>query len=164
MDKVVIRPAVASDAVAIGKLWEKLVAYHRKIDDDMPRATADGAALYARNLSNRLEDSHTQVFVAETDGKLVGYVLGVVVDLVPEMFEYESGGFLADIFVEEGYRSRGIGTALVKGLRDWFRENGLDHFVWHVAATNRDALRFWEQLGGRYLQIRMRADIGDDEA
>ncbi len=157
-----IRPAIMSDSVAIGKLWEKLVAYHQSLDEDMPRATLEGASLYARRIRDRMEDSHTRVFVAEEDGRIVGYVLGVVVDLLPEMFEHESGGFLADIFVEEAYRGRGIGSALVQALVGWFRENGLKHYEWHVAATNADALRFWEKVGGRHLQIRMRADIGDD--
>ena len=157
-----IRVAVASDAVAIGKLWEKLVAYHRTLDQDMPRATPQGGSLYARSLRGRMEDTHTRVFVAEEDGQLVGYVLGVVVDLLPEMFEQEAGGFLADIFVEETYRGRGIGRALVEAMRNWFRERGLRYYEWHAAAVNESALRFWEKMGGRYLQIRMRADIGDE--
>jgi GNAT superfamily N-acetyltransferase len=157
-----IRNAVAADAVAIGKLWEKLVAYHQQIDHDMPRATLHGASLYARSLSSRLEDSHTRVLVAEENGRIVGYVLGVVVDLVPEMFEQEAGGFLADIFVEEAYRGQGIGTALVNALTDWFRQKGLNHYEWHVAAGNTEALAFWSSLGGRNWQIRMRANIEDD--
>ena len=156
-----IRPAFASDAVAIGKLWEKLVDYHLTLDEAMPRATLDGASLYARNLGSRLEDSHTRVFVAEEDGRIVGYVLGVIVDLVPEMFEQDAGGFLADIFVEETYRGRGIGRALVKAMRDWFRDNGLTHYEWHVSAVNTEALDFWRELGGRHWQIRMRAEIED---
>ncbi len=156
-----IRPAVASDAVAIGKLWEKLVAYHRTLDMDMPRSTAQGASLYARSLSDRLDDSHTRVFVAEEDGRIVGYVLGVVVDLLPEMFEQEAGGFLADIFVEDAWRGRGIGTALVDMLVDWFRQKGLRHYEWHVAANNPTALAFWQKVGGRSWQIRMRASIED---
>jgi GNAT superfamily N-acetyltransferase len=154
-----IRPARASDVVAIGKLWEKLVAFHQELDADMPAATLQGASLYARSLSDRLEDSHTRVLVAEEDGRIVGYVLGVVVDLMPEMFEQEAGGFLADIFVEEAYRGRGVGTDLVNALVDWFRSKGLHYYEWHVAAENQVALAFWEKMGGRNWQIRMRARI-----
>lgn len=157
-----IRPAVVSDAIAISRLWEKLVAYHKALDPDMPGATPDGASRYGRNLVDRLGDSHTCVLVAEQDGLVVGYVLGVVVDLMPEMFDYESGGFLADIFVEAEYRGHGIGLALVRALADWFRQKGLRHFEWHVAASNTDALAFWKAVGGRDFMIRMRADIEPD--
>jgi len=161
MDEAMIRPAVASDMVVIGKLWAKLVDYHRELDADMPQATPQGAELYARNLASRLQDSQTKVFVAEQDGRVVGYVLGVVVDLMPEIFEQETSGFLADIFVEAGYRGQGTGRALVEALAQWFRERRVRYFDWHVAASNAVGRAFWESLGARPWQIRMRVDIRD---
>lgn len=158
-----IRAATAADTPAIGHLWEKLVDYHRALNPDLPRAAPGGARLYARNLISRLHDTHTGVFVAEDDSHLIGYVLGVVVDLVPEMFEQEAGGFLADIYVEEEYRGRGVGRALVDALVDWFRQRGLSHFEWHVASSNEAGLAFWQALNGRALMIRMRADITQEE-
>lgn len=154
-----IRPALASDAVAIGRLWEQLVACHRELDEKMPRATADGALRYGRTLSDRLEDSHTRVFVAERDGRVVGYVLGVVVDLLPDMFEQQAGGFLADIFVEPDCRRQGLGKALVGALTDWFRQQGLQYYEWHVPARNPDAVAFWHSMGGTPWQLRMRAEL-----
>ncbi|MBZ0299241.1 MAG: GNAT family N-acetyltransferase, partial [Anaerolineae bacterium] len=99
----------------------------------------------------------------EEDGRLVGYVLGVVVDLLPEMFEQEAGGFLADIYVDEAYRRQGVGRALVMTLVNWFHEKGLTYYEWHVAANNRPGLAFWRSMGGRDLQIRMRASIEDTD-
>lgn len=161
MDQTMIRPAIASDTVAIGKLWAALVAYHRTLDPNMPQATPQGAELYARNLSSRLQDPQTQVFVAEQDGRVVGYVLGVVVDLMPEIFEQETSGFLADIFVEADYRRQGTGRALVDALASWFHERGVRYFDWHVAASNTGARAFWEEIGAQPWQIRMRAEIQD---
>ncbi|MGQ9888544.1 MAG: GNAT family N-acetyltransferase [Aggregatilineales bacterium] len=154
-----IRPATVSDVPAISRLWEKLVAYHQALGPDMPAAAPDGAARYGRSLADRLDDKHTRVLVAEVDGQLVGYVLGVVVDLMPEMFEHHAGGFLADIFVEESYRGRGLGRALVRALADWFRHNGLRYFEWHVVSSNKSALAFWEAMGGHSFMVRMRAYI-----
>ena len=108
-----IRAAVASDAVAIGKHWAQLVAHHHALDAAMPRATIDGAHLYGRSLSDRLEDSHTQVFVAETEGRVVGYVLGVVVDLLPEMFEQQAGAS------SQTSTSRRAGAVRVSDVRWW---------------------------------------------
>ena len=163
MDGVTIRTATAADTAAIGKLWEKLVLHHNQLNPDLPRAAEDGARLYARSLANRLYDSHTRVYVADFDEQVIGYVLGVVVDLVPEMFEQEAAGFLADIYVDETYRGKGVGRGLVEALVSWFQQNNLRHFEWHVASSNADGLAFWRAMNGRDIMLRMRADIPQDK-
>lgn len=150
---------MADDADSVARMWEQLVSYHRLLDTDLPPATPDGAQRYAKSLSERVDDSHTCTYVAETDGKLIGYVLGVVVDFPPEMFEQVPSGFLADIYVEEAYRRFGVGRALVNALAEWFHERGLHYFEWHVAAKNREGIEFWKSLGGREVMLRMRADL-----
>jgi ribosomal protein S18 acetylase RimI-like enzyme len=159
--EVVIRPATAADADSIGALWAELVAYHRAIDPDLPMAAPDGARRYAQLLMQRLDDPYTRVFVADDNGRSVGFVLGMIVDLVPDIFAQEPCGFLADIYVESAYRRRGIGRALVRALVDWFKERGAPYFDWQVASSNEEGLAFWRALGGRDLMVRMRADVED---
>lgn len=163
MDKVIIRLLKAGDVDAVAQLWGSLVEYHRGLDASLPPAAPQGVRRYARRLSDRLDDPMSRVFVAETDGKVVGYVLGVVVDLAPEMFAQEPSGFLADIFVDEAYRHSGVGTQLVEALTGWFQEKGLRYYEWHVAARNTDSLKFWESLGGRNVMLRMRAEVDSSE-
>lgn len=165
MDDVLIRPVRAEDTEAVAQLWLRLVDYHRQLDTDLPPATPDGPQLYARSLAERIHDSHTRTFVAESESGIIGYVLGVVVDFVPEMFQQEPSGFLADIYVEEPYRKLGVGRALVDTLTGWFRSQGIPYFEWHVAARNTEGVKFWQALNGRNVMLRMRADIppGDEE-
>jgi ribosomal protein S18 acetylase RimI-like enzyme len=160
---VLIRAAVAADVRAIGDMWLQLVAYHRVLDDRMPIAAPDGAARYASRIESSLDDSHTKVLVAEDEGKLVGYVMGVLVDLMPETFEDERGGFLADIFVLPEQRRKRVGEALVEALRHWFLARGIDHFEWYVASTNVDGIAFWRSVGGSEVMLRMRANTHNDE-
>jgi len=159
MDDIVIRPAVEGDAQAIGELWEKLVAYHHALDPRLPTASDGGAALYARRVQDRIDDTHTRFIVAERDGVIVGYVLGVIVDMVPEMFRPQVGGFLADIFVEETMRGHGIGRRLVEALTDWFHTRGVQHMEWYVAAHNDAGRKFWDAVGGKDIVIRMRMGL-----
>jgi ribosomal protein S18 acetylase RimI-like enzyme len=159
LDEVIIRSATEEDTPAIAEMWKRLVDYHRALDQDLPAPTPDGPERYARSLAERVEDSHTCTYVAEGEGRLIGYVLGVVVDFPPEMFQQDASGFLADIYVEEPYRRAGVGQALVEAMMEWFREHGLRYFEWHVAARNPNAIAFWQALGGRDVMIRMRAEI-----
>ncbi|MDX1995692.1 MAG: GNAT family N-acetyltransferase [bacterium] len=158
-DGVEIIGAKAIHADAIGRLWTKLVAYHRVLDDKLPQAADDGDLLYARRILDRLEDTHTKVFVAQADGETIGFVLGVIVDLVPEMFEPEMGGFLADIFVEEAYRGKGVGRKLVMALSEWFKARGVQHMELYVASRNESGRAFWESVGGREIMRRVRIEL-----
>lgn len=159
MAEVVIRPARAADVETVARLWEALVAHHRALDDSLPDLTPLGMVRYARRLEDQLDNPMACVLVAEASGEIVGYVLGVVVDLAPEMFAQEPSGFLADIFVEEGWRRSGIGRALVQSLAEWFRQRGMRYFEWHAAARNAEALAFWRGVGGREVMVRMRAEL-----
>jgi ribosomal protein S18 acetylase RimI-like enzyme len=148
---------------AVAQLWEALVLYHHHLDASLPPAAPQGARRYARRLVDRLDDPMSRVFVADDGGKVVGYVLGVVVDLAPEMFAQEASGFLADIYVAEAYRRQGIGRALVEALQAWFGGKGLRYFEWHVAAQNQESIAFWRSVSGRPVMLRMRAELNPSD-
>lgn len=154
---MIIRTATVKDAPAIGQLWLQLVAYHRQLDDRMPVAAEDGAERYAYRVQDSMDDSHSKVFVAEDNEQIVGYVMGVIVDLLPEMFVEERGGFLADIFVLPEYRGKGTGKALVNALKAWFRARDIQHFEWYVATKNTEGIAFWRSIQGEDVMLRMRA-------
>ena len=159
VDDAVIRPATENDAATIGDLWVQLVDYHHELDSKLPTATEDGSQRYARHIVERIHDRGTQAFVAEIDGRVVGFILGVIVDLAPEMFEHETSGFVADLFVEETYRQTGVGRKLVVAMAGWFRAHGLGHMEWYVAMHNTSGRAFWQALGGRDVMARMRAEL-----
>ena len=60
----------------------------------MPIPAEDGAERYAARIRWSVDDNHVQTFVAEDEGKLVGYVFGTVVDLLPETFKDERAGIV----------------------------------------------------------------------
>lgn len=159
VDQVTVRPAKPADIDAVAQLWEALVDHHRALDEDLPPATSQGAVRYARRLIDHLDDPMASVLVAVVDKRVIGYVLGIVVDLAPEMFAQEPSGFLADIYVDPFHRRGGVGRALVESLIEVFRKKGLSYFEWHAASRNPEGIAFWRSMGGRDVMLRMRADI-----
>lgn len=159
VDDIIIRRAAQADASSIGDLWTKLVKYHTELDPRLPSATRHGAQLYARGIEGRLEDHYSRVLVAEHNGTVVGYVLGIISDMVPDMFQETTIGFLADIYVEEAYRQHGVGRKLVTALMDWFKSRGVAHMEWHVSAHNESGRLFWQSLGGTDIMYRMRLEL-----
>ncbi len=154
-----IRLALESDAASIGAMWAEMAAWHAALDADAFRPSADGARQYARGIVERLQDPQARVLVAVADDETVGFVMGVVADLSAPMFEPLRCGYLADIFVRESHRRRGLGRQLVAALARWFRSRDLRHFEWQVSARNEAGLAFWRALGGEATMLRMRASL-----
>lgn len=157
-----IRLANSADAERIGELWLEMVAYHAEFDPVMFRPSPHGAALYAQNVRERLEDPRARLLVAEAEGAVVGYASGLIADLTTGFFLPLRSGLLSDIFVAESHRRRGLGRALVERLALWFRDSGVRQFEWHVSADNEPALAFWAALDGKTTLLRMRAQIPEE--
>ncbi len=158
-----VRLARSHEAGEIAELWEELVDYHRNIDPALPKASSDGVRRYAHAVIERVRRDDSAVYVAvDVHGRIVGYALAIMVDLVPETFEQQRAGFLADIYVQPGARRQGHGQDLVQAIRNWCAEHRLDTLEWEVAATNTAGRAFWQAMRGRELMVRMRADIKHD--
>jgi GNAT superfamily N-acetyltransferase len=154
--KVTIRRVHPRDEAAIARLWQALSDYHVEIDARLPPPTPGAAERYAARLIERRNDPQTRAFVAEVDGDVVGYVLGAVIDLHPDLFQHVDSGFIADIFVAPTYRKQGIARRLVETINEWFARQGVHQTEWQVAAANTEGIRFWEAVGGQPVMIRMR--------
>ena len=160
-----VRPAAPQDKDALAQLWQALVDYHARLDDRLPRAAQGAATRYAERLLRRVgRDSSTRAYVAEVDGQVVGYVLGSVLALHPDLFEQRDAGFIADLFVLPAYRRRGIARRLVAAINTWFAEQGMRTVEWSVAAANAEGIRFWQALGGEPIMVQMRAPLDDHAA
>jgi len=128
-----IRLMKPTDAPAIVELWSALVAYHRELTTDLPAAAVNGAARYAKRLIQRLDDPFTHILVAEDEDRVIGFALGTIVDLLPDIFNVEPGGYLTDIFIDPAYRHQGLGRELIEQMINWFREQQVHYIELSVA-------------------------------
>jgi|SRR5580704_5507590 GNAT superfamily N-acetyltransferase len=88
-----------------------------------------------------------RAFIAEWDGQAVGYAL---------FYGFYSswrgsGMFLEDLFVQEPFRSRGIGKALLSQVARIARQEGCFGIRWEVLGWNESAIEFYKSLGGEFL-------------
>jgi len=94
------------------------------------------------------ERRRINLFVAADGERLVGYAL----------YFYNYSSFLArptlyleDVFVQEGYRGRGVGFRLLRRCVDEARSKGCGRMEWAVLTWNQKALDFYERLGAKRL-------------
>jgi aminoglycoside 6'-N-acetyltransferase I len=122
----------------------------RAIADDVPAWSAQRAALWpdedAQVLADEapamLDDDGGAVFVAESEGQIVGFAEAALRHDYVNGTETSPVGFLEGWYVVPAWRGRGVGRALVRAVEGWTREQGcselasdalLDNTVSHAA-------------------------------
>ena len=91
-----------------------------------------------------------RLLVAESEGELVGVARG----------ELRRGlGRVSLVYVIADRRRSGIGTALLRELLGFFREQGAEHVSLGVDTTNDDAHAVWRRLGFVEYQREMSAEL-----
>jgi ribosomal protein S18 acetylase RimI-like enzyme len=156
---VEIRTAERRDVAALGRLGAMLMRTHYEFDRQ--RFLAPGAGTesgYASFLGVMLESPDTCVFVAEEEGKVVGYVFAA---LEPLSWKELRGpaGFIHDVAVAEEARHSGAGTRLMQAAIDWLRQQGAPRVILWTAAPNAEAQSLFHHLGFRDTMIEMTMEL-----
>lgn len=128
---VITRPAVPADHAAIAVLLRQL-------------GYEIAPALVLRQLQALPHAAHDQVLVAALHGEVVG---SISLHAVPM---FHTGGFLGRItslVVDERYRARGVGSALIWAAQRWFQAAGCAKLEVTSSDHRSGAHRFYEGHG-----------------
>ena len=110
-----------------------------------------------RDAEARCAEKHGAMFIAEQDGKKVGWISAY--EEHGELFIAEPErrhGFIAEIFVREDARGQGHGKALIAACEGWSRERGHKCLMIGVLAKNAHAIRAYEGAGYAPYTVLMR--------
>ena len=140
-----IRDASKVDVDGICAIWCEMMDFHAARDWNFARSK-DGESNFGKYICSCLGKDDAHVCVADSEGKIVGYCLGLI-SKNPPVFERRVFGLISDIAVAEEYRRTGIARALFEDMMAWLRKQGMERVELSVACTNEVAQRFWEGLG-----------------
>jgi GNAT superfamily N-acetyltransferase len=159
---MIIRPATTADRPRLIELFQKEIAYQRGFAPFFDfSADFDWERFAELKLNNRNE----KVFVAETDGIVLGYLDVRVIGpshfpfmkklvgrifrrrIAPSFVRTGTVGWLEDCYVESQCRRQGIGAALVVQGLAWLRGRGADRIELATFAANDSGRAFWEKQG-----------------
>jgi ribosomal protein S18 acetylase RimI-like enzyme len=153
---LIVRPATAADAEAVGKLARQFAGYLRDLGD-----TTDfklSAEAYLRDGFG--PKPAFAGLVAEFDGNVIGYLL--------YHFGYDSDRaarnlHIVDLYVGFAGRKRGAGRALMTAAARIAYEEGAQELVWAVYHANDLAAAFYERLGAQRITdlffMKLRSDF-----
>jgi ribosomal protein S18 acetylase RimI-like enzyme len=145
MSQVVIRQATRKDAGRILPLWTEMMNVHAALDERF-RPAPDGEKHWAEVLRSWLRDDDCCVLVADAEGHLVGYIVGMMRENPPVLLP-PTYGLVSDICVDPAWRQQGIGRRLFEALKAWFKEKELFTVQLNVAHFNPVSQAFWRAVG-----------------
>jgi ribosomal protein S18 acetylase RimI-like enzyme len=155
----VIRRATRRDLPDLGRLGAQLMRVHYAFDPKRflnPGRNPESG--YAHFLGTQLDADDAAVFVAERDGRTVGYVFVGIEPLSWKELR-DVAGFVHDVVVDETARRSGVATALMEAAAAWVRERGVPRLMLGTAAVNEGAQRLFERLGFRRTMIEMTKEL-----
>jgi len=145
MAEFVVRAAQAGDARAVAEMFAAVAEERDGIATEPPVDIEERTALFAHSAAGS--------FVAVARDRIIGM-------LHVEVSRYGFGEFA--MLVERGWRSRGVGSALVQAAVDWARGRGLHKLCLEVFAHNAAAIALYRKSGfieeGRRVKQYRRAD------
>jgi len=142
-----IRPARSQDRAVLIELFQGLNVYeepfvgNRRLD----RAGGEDSLIYAEK---KVAASGGHRLVAELDGAVIGHLFltwerhGACVR--DDVKDY---GYVAELFVREEHRGKGIGRALLLEAERLTREKGFGHMLIGVLTGNSVAERAYDRFG-----------------
>jgi ribosomal protein S18 acetylase RimI-like enzyme len=131
VENVLIRELEASDANEIGNIYQDII---------QKPVTPDFKGLIEQHARN----SKDICFVAELDGKVVGFMVSYILTLG---FGIDKSGWIATLGVSPKYMGQGIGDRLAKETFKFYKQEGIDTVYTSVRWDSPDLLSFFKTLG-----------------
>jgi len=145
MADLILRRAQETDFPRVVELWIEMMEYHLSFDPRFELA-ADHEESYLEYLRSIQENYDYALFVAEKEGTIVGYTIGMILSN-PTVFALGRYGFIAEMAVSASEQRSGCGAKLWEHIRRWFYRRGITVIQLNVSPRNERGYRFWQKVG-----------------
>jgi phosphinothricin acetyltransferase len=138
-----VRPATEADAEAICRI------YNQGIEDRLATLETEPRKPEERRQWLAARDARHPVIVAESDGAIAGWGSLNVFNARPAY------RFVADfsVYVERGWRGKGVGRVLLARLIELGREHGYHKLVLSAFPFNPGGMALYEKMGFRTVGV-----------
>ncbi|MBO4897927.1 MAG: GNAT family N-acetyltransferase [Clostridia bacterium] len=143
---MIIRKAETVDAAVIVSLLHQVLEVHAALRPDL---FITGTTKYNEaEVAALLSDSSYRVFVADENGKILGYAVCIIKDESETNATYPHKTFyIDDICVDEGSRGKSVGQKLFLRAKEEAMALSCYNITLNVWAGNDGARAFYEKMG-----------------
>lgn len=131
MDKVKIRKLQKEDANEISRIYAAIT--RQSMDLDFRRVVEDHA-----------ERNDEACFVAEREGKVVGFMISYI---LTAGFGMPKSAWIATLGVDPDFMGGGIGAGLAEETFKYYKAHGIENVYTSVRWDSSDMLSFFKTLG-----------------
>ncbi len=131
MDKVQIRHLQKNDADEISRIYADITM--KPVDPDFKRVVEEHA-----------QRSDQACFVAEQDGKVVGFMISYI---LTAGFGMPKSAWIATLGVDPNCMGRSIGASLAEEIMNYYQAQGVENVYTSVRWDSTDLLSFFKTLG-----------------
>lgn len=148
---IIIRDYQDSDRPALEKLFDDFQDYLAALDPlDRLRRLPGYGEKYTEKILDGVKKNQGHIFVAEDEGKVVGFITGIIkkqddeglLDTIPTL-----AGEIYELYVSSDYRGENIGTQLMNKLEEYFKRKKCTLLEVGVFAPNVRTLGFYKNKG-----------------
>ena len=121
-----------------------------------PAARVEAERQTAQLLADGVDTADTLLFVAEDEGRSVGWIwIGV-----PSTANGGDSAWVYQVLVDAGERGKGYGRAIMRAAEQELARRGMTRIALNVFAGNTAAIQLYESLGFRVTAQLMAKKIG----
>ena len=99
----------------------------------------DGEEYFIDRIKNNL------IFVAEINGKIVGYLAGSILEEIS--YSVETFAELDNMYIDTNYRGYGIGSKLINEFKNYCKNIGIENIKVTAYSENKQAINFYMKNG-----------------
>ncbi|WP_121823004.1 GNAT family N-acetyltransferase [Halostella salina] len=143
--------ATAEDLDALVDRWHSLAESVESLDELNELVDTDTAAVVENGFREHLDDEAVTVYLVVHDDETIGYV--TLREGHHPTRQYSHYLRIVDLYVDDGRRNRGHGTAVIERVKAMARERGCDHLKVACEWRNDDARRFYREADFRPKQV-----------
>ena len=131
MNKLRIRKLLKEDATEISRIYAAITM--TAVDQDFKRVVEDHA-----------QGNNEACFVAESDGKVVGFMISYI---LTAGFGMAKSAWIATLGVDPNCMGQGIGASLAEETFKYYKSQGIENVYTSVRWDSSDMLSFFKTLG-----------------